>query len=126
EGQGAAGDPGFQRLLDQVDAAQLELQNGKAEPFKALWSRRNDTTLAGGLGGDIEKGWEQIGRRLDWVATQFSKATHRNERTASSVSGDFGYVVQKEHIQYTVPGQAKETTRDYRVTMVFRKEPQGW
>jgi ketosteroid isomerase-like protein len=60
------------------------------------------------------------------VATQFSKATHRNERTASSMSGDLGYVVQMEHIRYTVPGQAKESTRDYRVTMVFRKEPQGW
>ena len=35
-------------------------------------------------------------------------------------SGDLGYVVQLEHLRYTVPGQAQESTRDYRVTMVFR------
>jgi ketosteroid isomerase-like protein len=123
---GSAGDDDFRAVLAQVDAAQLELQNGRAAAFKALWSRADDTTLSGGFGGAIEKGWAQISRRLDWVGAQYSKGAHTHERIVAKASGDLGYVVQTEHIRFHVPGQAKESTRDYRVTMVFRREPEGW
>ena len=113
-------------MLAAVDAAQLELQNGKPAAFKALWSRRDDITLSGGFGGTIEKGWEAVGRRLDWVGTQFSKGSNSIERLVAQESGDLGYVVQLEHLRYTVPGEAKESTRDYRVTMVFRRESGVW
>jgi ketosteroid isomerase-like protein len=35
-------------------------------------------------------------------------------------------VVQRERIRFQVPGQPKESTREYRVTMIFRREAQGW
>ena len=110
----------FQATLAKVDAAQLEIQNGRPEAFKAIWSHADDVTLAGGFGGPVEKGWEQISRRLDLVGAQYSNGTHTHERIVASVSGDLGYVVQTEHIRFHVPGQAKESTRDYRVTMVIR------
>ena len=109
-----------------VDAAQVELQNGRPAAYKALWSRRDDITLSGGFGGTIEKGWEAIDRRLDWVATQFSNGTTRIERFVSNVSGGLGYVVQAEHVRYRVPGAASDSTRDYRVTMIFRRETGRW
>lgn len=117
---------GFLAALVAMDAAQLELQNGKPEAFKALWSHADDITLSGGFGGTIEKGWEQISRRLDWVGAQFSKGTNTIERVSAKANGNLGYVVQVEHIRYHVPGQEKESTRDYRVTMLFRREAEGW
>jgi ketosteroid isomerase-like protein len=45
---------------------------------------------------------------------------------AANESGDLGYVVQLEHIRFHAPGQAQESRRDYRVTMVFRREAKGW
>lgn len=116
----------FPAMLARVDAAQVELQNGNAAAYKALWSRADDITVSGGFGGTIEKGWEQISRRLDWVATQFSKGSNRIERLVANESGNLGYVVQTEHIRFHVPGQAEESKRDYRVTMVFRREADGW
>jgi len=116
----------FEAMLARVDAAQLELQNGRAGPFKALWSRAPDTTLSGGFGGRIEKGWDAINPRLDWVATQFSNATHSRERVASSASGDLAYVVQREHIRFVPPGKTETVARDYRVTMIFRRENGEW
>lgn len=121
-----ARDAGFETMLERVDAAQLELQNGRATAFKALWSRGADTTLSGGFGGQIQKGWDPISRRLDWVATQFSNGTHTHERIALSTSGVLGYVVQLEHLRYVPPGQAEPVTRDYRVTMIFRREAGEW
>jgi ketosteroid isomerase-like protein len=117
---------GFQAMLTAVDATQVELQNGRPDAFKALWSRRDDITLSGGFGGTIEKGWDAIGRRLDWVGTQFSKGSNTIERLVAQESGDLAYVVQLEHLRYTVPGEAKESTRDYRVTMVFRRQSGAW
>ncbi len=34
--------------------------------------------------------------------------------------------MQIEHIRFKVPGQTTESKRDYRVTMVFRREAEGW
>ena len=122
----AAATQEFQAMITKVDAAQLELQNGRPEAFKALWSHADDITLSGGFGGTVEKGWEAINRRIDWVGAQFSHGTNKIERIATSANGDLGYVVQIEHIRFRVPGQEKESTRDYRVTMLFRREPEGW
>lgn len=119
-------DAPFQAFLIKVDTAQLELQNGKAEAFKSIWSRGNDITLSGGFGGTVEKGWKNVGERLDWVGKQFSNGTNTIERVVAYSSGDLGYVVQLEHIRFKVPGQETDTTRDYRVTMIFRREPAGW
>ena len=116
----------FETMLAKVDAAQLELQNGSAAAFKALWSHSDDITLAGGFGGTIEKGWDAISRRLDWVAAQFSRGAHTHERIVETADGSLGYVVQMEHIRFHVPGQEKEAERNYRVTMVFRREAEGW
>lgn len=116
----------FQFFLVKLDAAQVELQNGKAEAFKSIWSRADDITLSGGFGGSIEKGWTNISKRLDWVGQQFSNGTNTIERLVANANGNLGYVVQSEHIRFQVPGQEKETTRDYRVTMIFRRESAGW
>ena len=125
-GREAAVDKSFLSALDEVDAAQLELQNGRAEPFKALWSQADDVTLSGGFGGTIEKGWGPVSRRLDWVGTQFKDGTNTHERIVTGSSGDLAYVVQSEHLRFQVPGQATPAARDYRVTMIFRREPGGW
>lgn len=125
-GVAAKPNDGFKEMLRRVDAAQLELQNGRPAAYKALWSHADDVTLSGGFGGTIEKGWAQISRRLDWVGTQFSKGSNTIERLVANESGDLGYVVQIEHLSYYVPGQAQESRRDYRVTMVFRRESGAW
>ena len=119
-------DDAFLAFLDQVDRAQLELQNGKADAYKAVWSHADDVTLAGGFGGTIEKGWKAIDARLDWVATQFSDGKTQRERVAVNAGDPYGYLVQHETVTYRVPGQEAESRRDYRVTMVFRKEKDGW
>jgi ketosteroid isomerase-like protein len=118
--------PAFEAFLGAVDQAQIQLQNGQPSAFKALWSQRDDVTLAGGFGGPIAKGWQQISTRLDAVGKQFSGGRHRATRIAANAGTDLGYVVQMEHIDYRVPGETTDSSRDYRVTMIFRREAAGW
>jgi len=116
----------FHKFLSTLDAAQLELQNGKADPFKSLWSRSDDITLSGGFGGMIEKGWPAISNRLDWVGANFSKGKNTVERLVTNQDGKLAYVIQLEHISFVAPETGKDATRDYRVTMIFRREKAGW
>lgn len=116
----------FQAALAGMDAAQLELQNGRPAAYKAVWSHADDVTLSGGFGGTIEKGWDQVSRRLDWAGAQFAKGTNTIDRIVAQARGDLAYVVQIEHIRFYAPGQTNESVRDYRVTMVFRREADGW
>ena len=116
----------FEAFLTKLDAAQLELQNGKPDAFKSLWSQSDDVTLSGGFGGTIEKGWAAVSKRLDWVGANFSKGKNSIERLVTTQNGKLGYVVQLEHITFTVPGTGNAATRDYRVTMIFRREKNGW
>ena len=116
----------FRDFLARADAAQLELQNGKAEAYKAVWSNTDDVTLSGGFGGTVEKGWDAVGKRLDWVGKSFSKGTNTIERIVTVQNGSLGYVVQIEHLKFVVPETGKPASRDYRVTMIFRRENGGW
>jgi len=115
----------FAKFLDAADAAQRQLQNGKADGYKALWSTADDVTLSGGFGGKIEKGWSAVSARLDWAASQFNNGTNTIERVSAAASGDLGYLVQIEHIKFKTSAGA-DSTRDFRVTMVFRKERGKW
>jgi hypothetical protein len=72
----AAGD--FTTFLARVDAAQLELQNGRPAAFKALWSRADEVTLSGGFGGTIENGGPpSAAGSIGWPHGQETRVTRR-------------------------------------------------
>lgn len=119
-------DAEFDSFLARLDAAQLELQNGKPEAFKSMWAQTDDVTLSGGFGGTIEKGWAAISKRLDWVGANFAKGKNSIERLVKNHDRNLGYVVQLEHISFVAPETGKDAIRDYRVTMIFRREKAGW
>lgn len=116
----------FEAALRQVEAAQVELVRGHPEPFKQLWSRGEDVTLVGGLGGQIERGWAGVARRLDWVSTQYSEGSRDHEEVSRMVGQEMAYVVQRETIRFRVPNQNREVTQVLRATMVFRREGGVW
>jgi len=116
----------FDAFLAKLDAAQEQFHKGDPTALEELWSHKEDVTLAGGTGGPIEKGWQNVKKRLDAVTQHYSGGKQTNERVDVSVNGDFASVVQYEHILFKVPGQETESKRDYRITMVFRYEAGGW
>lgn len=117
---------GLDEVLRQVEAAQVDLVRGRPEALKRLWSRGDDVTLVGGLGGEIARGWEAVGRRLDWVSTQYSEGSRAHEEVSRVVGRDLALVVQRETIRFRPPGEDQELTQDLRVTMVFRREDGIW
>lgn len=122
----AQGAGSLDEMLRQVETAQVELVRGRPGAFKALWSRQDDVTLVGGLGGEVARGWAAVSERLDWVSTQYSEGSRTHQEVSRVVSQDVAYVVQRETIRFLVPGQSREVTQVLRATMVFRREGGAW
>ncbi len=119
-------DPSFNSVLREVEAAQVELVNGRPGAFKALWSHSNDVTLSGGLGGAIAKGWPQVSERLDWVATQYVDGTRTRQEVSRHVGQDLAYVVLRETITFKSPSDRRPMVQELRVTQLFRRESGQW
>jgi len=122
----AMGTESFDATLVRVEAAQVELVRGKPEAFKTLWSHRADVTLVGGLGGAIERGWDRVSQRLDWVSSQYTQGRREHEEVSRLVGSDVALVVQRETIRFRAPGETNETVQQLRATMVFRMEAGAW
>ena len=60
------------------------------------------------------------------MAAHYSKGVCVLDRVTKGSSGDLGYAVQLEHIRFHLPGQEAESRREYRVTMLFRRESGVW
>ena len=112
-------------FIAKLEDAEHEFAQGRPAAFKALWSHSDNVSICGAFGG-VESGWDKVASRLDWASSQFSEGTRTREEIRSAVGAEFAYLVQTEHIRFRVPGRTEESTLDLRVTMVFRREDDGW
>ena len=119
-------DASFTAFLAEVEAAQVDLVNGRPDAFKALWSHGDDVTLSGGLGGAIAKGWMQVSERLDWVATQYVGGARVHQEVTRYVGQDLAYVVLRETIRFKSPADGRPVAQELRVTQVFRRAGGRW
>jgi hypothetical protein len=113
-------------FIVELDAAQEEFARGRPDSFKALWSHADDVTLGGGLGGEVEVGWDKVAARLDWASSTYQEGDRSNRVFSGYVGDDFAYVVRKEIIEAQIGGEAGRSRQELRVTMVFRRGAEGW
>ncbi|HEY7558874.1 MAG TPA: nuclear transport factor 2 family protein [Candidatus Binatia bacterium] len=113
-------------FIAKLEAAETEFAQGRPAAFKELWSHADDVTLCGGFGGRVKCGWESVAARLDWASSKYSDGTRSSESISGTVGPDFAYRVQTELIRFRVAGRTDELTQQFRVTMVFRREADGW
>ena len=122
------GDGDFQRAVEAVYATFEAFGAGDAAPFAALWSRRDDVTIFGAFGA-YERGWAEVGPRLDWAASRFAadNPTTRFEPLAAGSSGDLGYAVGLERSEGSrLAGRDATHAGVLRVTHLFRREGGAW
>lgn len=120
------GDADWQAFIARLEAAEEAFAEGRPTAFKALWSDSADVTLSGGLGGRIERGWDAVAARLDWASGQYCDGVRSRHEVGGAVDGRFAYIVQTESIEFRPPGGQGRNRQSLRVTMVFRKEAEGW
>lgn len=108
-----------------AEAATGAFLNSDPEPLKLLWSRSDDVTIFGGY-GSFERGWEQVGPRLDWAAKRFRGGRAEYEPIATGVSGDLAYAIGIERGLAHVVDRDEPGAHVLRVTHLFRREDGEW
>ncbi len=116
----------FDEVLQQGYAALDQIARGDPTGYKALYSRREDITLANPFGG-FARGWEEVAERLDRAASHYAdgRATTFDIIT-KTVTPDLAYTVAIEGIEAKVAGRPDLAPIAVRVTSVFRRENSGW
>jgi ketosteroid isomerase-like protein len=104
----------------------VEITRGDAEPVKALFSRREDVTLANPFGPAV-RGWERVSAALDFAASRFRDGEVATfERLASYESPDLATFLEIERWRAKVSGRLDISSFDLRVTSTFRREDGAW
>jgi ketosteroid isomerase-like protein len=110
--------------MPRLNAAEIALHNGDADPRFAMWSHNDPVTVFGAALNAT--GWAEIGPLFKRLGSAFSNCTSfQNEVVAAGASGDLAYIVAFEHTTASIAGAAPEAY-ELRVTTVFRREDGDW
>jgi ketosteroid isomerase-like protein len=106
-------------------AANQHFLAGKPAPYKACWSHTDEVTTMGALGA-YEKGWEQVGSRLDWIAARYRGGHDTFEPISRGMSGDLAYLIYLQSGEVRLAGREEFSPLALRVTDIFRREEGTW
>ena len=116
-------------LADAVEQNHRALDafvKGDAEPLKALYSRRDDITLASPFGPPV-RGWSDVAETLERAASNYRDGEATGfERVSDYATDELGYTVEVERYVSKVGGVADLSQVALRVTTVFRREDDAW
>lgn len=115
----------LRQAVEQILAVSKRYINGDPAPFQACWSHGEDVTIFGAWGA-YERGWEQVGPRLEWGAARYRAGDTAFEILALEVSGELGYSVWIERGEAHVVGQDALRPFVLRVTQLYRWEEGSW
>jgi ketosteroid isomerase-like protein len=116
-------------LADVIEQSHLALEQfarGDSEPLKALYSHRDDVSLANPFGPPV-RGWSQAATAMDRAATNYrdGRAT-QFDRVAEYITAELAYVVEVEHFEAKLGGSEVISPVALRVTTVLRPENGRW
>lgn len=118
--------PDFAVTVERTQAAVAALLGGDPEPEKALWSRRDDITLANPAGG-FRRGWREVEVGLDLAASGFASGRSCTFDEVSVVAGsDMAYVFELERFESDRKAARGVVSGALRVVMIFRLEDGDW
>jgi ketosteroid isomerase-like protein len=112
--------------LVEYHRAGLEITRGNPEVYKALYSRRDDVTLANPFGPPA-RGWSNVSATLDRAAENYRDGQVVGfENVSTVISADLAYIVEVESYRARVGGAGEIASVAVRVTTIFRREAGVW
>jgi ketosteroid isomerase-like protein len=112
--------------FEQYYLALDRFSRGDPEPVKALFSHRDDVTLANPFGPAV-RGWEQVSDALSFASSRFSDGESTSfERLASYAVADLATVLEIERWRAKVGERPDVAAFELRVTSTFRREDGTW
>jgi len=114
------------KTIDAYHAAAGAFARGDPEPVKALWSRRDDVTLANPFGPAV-RGWTAVSEALDHASSRFRDGEMSEvDRLATYTATDLLTMLEREWWKAKVGGDDHVSAFELRVTSTFRLEDEAW
>jgi ketosteroid isomerase-like protein len=115
-----------EELIEKYRLATAEFLQGDPEPYKGLFSHREDVTLANPL-FPVVRGWDDVCVTLERTASRLRDGEFLgSEIVAKCVTPELAYVVQLARERAKVGGNEVLTPIDLRNTMILRPEGGTW
>lgn len=115
----------FDSAVDAYRLALVDLLQGDPRPVTALFSQREDVTLANPL-GPAHLGRADVEKAIEEAAAHFASGSLSVEEVTRYATADLGYVVQTERSPVQLVGREEPVVITLRVTMIFRREGDTW
>ena len=113
-------------LIERYKLATAEFMRGNPEPYKGLFSHREDVTLANPF-FPVVRGWEEVAEALERTASRLRDGEFLGSEIVSKyVTEELAYVVQLAHERAKVGGSEVLSQIELRNTMVLRPEGGAW
>ena len=116
----------FSEFVEQYHLALDEFFRGNPLPAQALYSHREDATLANPF-GPVAKGWRQIAETMERAAANYREGGASGFETAARcVTPELAYLVEVERFRAKVGRSDEFATGALRVTSILRPEDGVW
>lgn len=125
-GQTSSTDAALSEMMAQYHAAAADFIKGDPEPYKRLFSQRDDVTL-GNPFGPVARGWREVSQIMDRAAALYEEGTITSFKNVSTyVTPELAYVVEVERFVVKLAGGGQVTPVALRTTSIFRPEDGVW
>jgi ketosteroid isomerase-like protein len=113
-------------MVDQYHGATAEFIKGNPQPYKQLFSQRDDVTL-GNPFGPIGHGREEVSQIMDRAAALYRDGELTGfENVSTYVTRELAYIVEVEHFSVKIDGSRQFSEVVLRTTTIFRPERGQW
>jgi ketosteroid isomerase-like protein len=113
-------------VLEQYKLATAEFLKGNPEPYKMVFSHKEDVTLVNPLFPPV-RGWDEVAKTLERTASRLIDGEFvGSEIIAEYVTPELPYVVALAQEKAKVGGSENITPISLRTTMILRPEEGTW
>lgn len=116
-------------VVEQYHLAAGEFVKGNPEPYKKLFSQREDVSLANPFApfGPVSREWKQVAETMERAASHYRDGEVTSfENLVKYVTPDLAYIVEVERFRAKMGGSEEITPVALRTTSVFRPEDGVW
>jgi ketosteroid isomerase-like protein len=112
--------------VEQYHLAAAEFVKGNPEPYKMVFSHREDVSL-GNPFGPFNRGWEQVAATMERAASLYREGEVIGfENVAKHVTPELAYIVEVERLKGKIGGSVEVAPVTLRTTSVLRPEEGTW
>lgn len=116
----------FGQAVEAYHLAAAEFVKGNPEPYKKLFSQREDVTL-GNPFGPVRRGWSQVAETMELAATHYKDGEVTGfENVATYVTPDLAYIVEVERFRAKMGGSEEMASVALRTTSILRPDDGVW